>query len=557
MDSQFTVLKQKVSRRVFLRGITLGGVGLATAAVIGCGDDDEDGTGTTVAPAAPTAAPTAAARLNPSGRLVMGRHLPPPTMDPNSTAGSFAEFHAIYDPLVRLAPAPGGGQLEPAFAEAWELDDADPKTWVFSLRELEWSDGEKATAEDVKFSYEYYADPENMSRLISRVNTFASAKVVDDRTIAITTTNGDPILPRRSGLVFMLPKHIADDPAKDFVTFMGQTPVGTGAYTASNFLDKVSVDLRKSASTWRTTRGLDSIDVKYIGEGTTRLSALEAGEIQFNSSVPTIEAARIGGLQSITVQPAAATGMQGWDLGIDPSADPGPTNDPRVRQAMNYALDRELMHNTVYAGLSNLSRDQLITKAAVGHNPNLSPVPYDPDKARQLIKDAGVEGATVTVEGPLALAPELKGAAESSLGFWEDVGVSIDLRTLETNVWRDRLYGRETRPRPGAFLKASGSFQYEAESAFTWYEDGNAYAAGLNSDDFDATLARARQETDTEKRIGMYWELTEMLRVEGDLVPAAWFVERPILFGWRTDAIGADYTPWSNPSIHFDSVSPA
>ena len=85
-------------------------------------------------------------------------------------------------------------------------------------------------------------------------------------------------------------------------------------------------------------------------------------------------------------------------------------------------------------------------------------MPYDPDQARQLIMDAGVE----------------------------DADVRTDLRTLETNVWR---------------------------------ENGNAYAAGLNSDGFDAALARARTATDTETRVGIYWELTEMLRVEGGQLP--------------------------------------
>ena len=122
-------------------------------------------------------------------------------MDPNTTALAPTEYYAVYDPLTRLDIT--GTVIEPALAESWEAAGSD---WIFSLREAEWSDGTEFTADDVKFSFEYYANPDNASRLISRVNTQESVTVVDPRTVRIRATGTDPIMPRRATLPLRPPE---------------------------------------------------------------------------------------------------------------------------------------------------------------------------------------------------------------------------------------------------------------------------------------------------------------------------------------------------------------
>ena len=247
--SERTLLGQRIGRRSLLRGGVIGGVGLATAAVIGCGDDDDDEPAA-AAPATPAATqaatqqaaapttPAATATADPTAVAATATPAPPPpaktahlniasgghspNLDPDSTAATSFNFWAVFDTLTRLTP---DAEVIPHMAKAWEYH-APSGAWVFTLQEAEWSDGTKFTAEDVKFSHDYYVDPANESRLISRVGTYEASHVVDDQTIAITTKGtGDPILPRRSTFVLFKPKHIFDDPSKGR-DFQAETPVG-------------------------------------------------------------------------------------------------------------------------------------------------------------------------------------------------------------------------------------------------------------------------------------------------------------------------------------------
>ena len=249
------IIKHVVSRRGFLRGTAVGSLGLAAAAVIGCGEDEaaapaSSGAKATVTPAKPVtppskpeekkAAPAAAPKPEVKKEITLnfGSNTVMPTMSPNSTAASNSEFHAVYDCMTRQRPVAGGGSsIDPGLATSWETPDGKGKKWVFKLRDAEWSDGTKFTAADVQFVHEYYKNPENKSRLISRVGTYESSKIIDDNTIEITCKDsGDPIFPKREAIVLQIPKHIYEDASINAEEFMGKSPVGTGAYVASDYV---------------------------------------------------------------------------------------------------------------------------------------------------------------------------------------------------------------------------------------------------------------------------------------------------------------------------------
>ena len=159
------IIKHVVSRRGFLRGTAVGSLGLAAAAVIGCGEDEaaapasSGGAKPAVTPAKPVtppskpeekkAAPAAAApkpEVKKVAHMNFGSSTVMPTLSPNSTAASNSEFHAIYDCLTRQRPTATSNVVEPGLATGWETPDGKGKTWVFKLREAEWSDGQKFTA---------------------------------------------------------------------------------------------------------------------------------------------------------------------------------------------------------------------------------------------------------------------------------------------------------------------------------------------------------------------------------------------------------------------------
>ena len=581
---EINVLSGRVTRRAFLRGSAIGGVGLATAAVIGCGDDDDDDGGTTTAPQATAAAPAAttaaatataaapaataaatAAPAEPAKEITIrwAGSNPIPTLSPNSTAASESEFHSIYDGLTRQVPQPGGGaNIDPGLAESWESND-NGATWVFNLREAEWSDGTPFTAEDVVWVHDFYKDPESQSRLISRVGTYVSSRVLDDHTVEIST-DSDPIFPKREAIVFTLPKHIFTDASIDPEAFMGATPVGTGAYVAQDFQQGQKVTLLKSPSGYRAgeIKGVTTVDFNWIAETSTRMAALEGGDVDFALQVPTIDADRVRGFSGTTVVNAPPTTNQAWDFANKPDDDPGITNDPRVRQALNYALDREGIIVAAYDGQTRPSKDQLITPDVFGHQPDWDVIPYDPDRARQLLSDAGLgSGASMSIDAQILIAPHLKPVLEATIGLWGDVGVATDVRTIEVNVWRDRLYGRATEGRPGAFLMGWSSFLYEAALALQWHVSTNPYDLWANPK-FDELFAAVNREVDGETRNQLYRELMQEERIHSggalEAGPSAYIAENPAIFAFRSDLIDAGkYIPWTTPSARFENIVPA
>ena len=203
----------RISRRSLLRGAALGGVGLATAAVIGCGDDDDDDDAAAPAPAPAANAGGRARDAGPQDGELHGRHLVALGAEPRPELHGEhrAMYTGVFDQLVRLDE---NADLQPGLATSWELDTGNPRRWVYTLREAEWSDGVAFSAADVKFAQEYIKNPDNKSNLVARVSTEESAEVIDDRTIAIITAEADPELPRRTTLQQQFAKHIFEDPAK-------------------------------------------------------------------------------------------------------------------------------------------------------------------------------------------------------------------------------------------------------------------------------------------------------------------------------------------------------
>ena len=547
-----TMLGQRIGRRTLIRGGVLGGVGLATAAVIGCDDDDDDAP-TTAAPAATaaasaaTAAPAATAAAAPAAtpapaktahlNIASGGH--PPNLDPDSTAATSFNFWATFDTMTRLTPE---ADVIPHLAKSSEYH-APSGAWVFNLQEAEWSDGTKFTANDVKFSHDYYKDPANESRLISRVGTYESAQVVDDQTIAIATAGtGDPILPRRSTFVLIKPRHIFEDPSKGR-DFQAETPVGTGAYTIAKWVRDSKIEMVASPSSWFGNRGITSVTDFAIGERTTRTAALETNDVDWADSPSIQDTERVRGFGAQVGNPQSDS-QQGWDIRYFD----GPTADPRVRLAVNHAIDVEAQVDVIFLGFSRPMRGQLLSLATFGHNPSLDPYGYDPDKARQLLTDAGFPNG---FDGKVEFRQndsEQKAFSEAFIGDMNSIGINTDNVPVETNVWRDGLYGNKER---ATFHWSPWSaFAYEASFAMQWYTKENRGKFYDNAD-FEAAYNAALLAFDDEARRSAYHDATVAMNIDP---PAAWVLENVRLMGWYEDKIV--YSPRRNPTIAFDSVEP-
>lgn len=436
------------------------------------------------------------------------------------------------------------GEFVGALATSWEQDKADPKRWIFKLRDAKWSDGTPFTAKDVKFTYEYIMKPENKSSLISRVDTVAGVTVIDDHTAAVITKSADPLLPRRSFLVFMLPEHIFTNPSLGPQSFANK-PVGTGSYIIDAYQQNSLIRLKKNPNSWRGTKGLDNVEMRIITEATTRMSAYEANQIDFMESVPRSEATRVKSLPNTATVTPAATGYYGWDMDyFNP-----PFNDKRVRIAMAHSLDYDTILKQIYFGYGEVMSGQMLTSGTFGFNPNIKPYTYDPAMSKRLLAEAGYpNGFSTQMEFLTGQDPEAKRFAEACASYFKDVGVNCTITPIDLNTWRDGLYAR--RPRSPLYYNTWSSFAVrEASFALQWMATENPGKYYGNTQ-FNDLYHQALVELDENKRLQLYRQAVQIMH---DDPPGLWVAASPAIAAYRTTKI-ANYEAMSGPTIYFDEI---
>ncbi len=556
-------LRTLLGRRSFLRGAALGGVGLATAAVIGCGDGDDDDVAApapaaTPAPLQATATPTAstaAATPTPTAQppetvktgsmTIAVQSSVGETLDPNSTAAIAGDYAGIFDQLLRRDPQTNQYVPE-GLASSWEFDTSNQTRWLFNLREADWNDGTPFTADDVKFSLEYITNPDNKSRLISRLNTVDHVEVIDPRTAVVVTKAPDPILDRRMISSWVLPKHIYEDASKgaEWQALSG-TPVGTGSYVVDKWIQAERTDLVASASSWRGNKGVIEAVGANITEGSTRTAAFEAGDVSAIAA-PLLEVSRLQGLHNGGV--TAAVNVSNAHTNFSVEYHEGPTSDLRVRLALAHALDNA-SYAGLYEGFAEEMQGQQLTRSDFGFNPNVGPYGYNQEMSRTLLKDAGFAGGfdapigQLTGNDPVVDAHTL--AVKDAL---DQIGLNTSIVNIDVSTWRDHIYGRT----PRIMLERwafSGIGQHDASFALSWSEGSQPSKFYANAD-FDRAFNTAITTMDSSAREKVFWEAVQVMH---DDPPAVWSTTRPSVVAWRSDQY--DLSLWERPTIFFDQVA--
>lgn len=416
----------------------------------------------------------------------------PTTLDPQirEDGGERAVNDNVYETLMVRTPQ---GELEPGLAaETPKL--LDPKTWEVKLRSgITFHNGEPFNADAVVFSIKRIIDPEFNSEQISFFETIQDAEKVDDLTVKIFTKGPDPILLSRLYWMKMVPLEYTND--ANFAT----APVGTGPYKFVEWKRGQMITLEANPDYWGPKPEIQQVTYRFVGEPGTRLAGLMAGEFdvitnllpEFKDQVP--QAIHVLGLEHPI---------------IILNADSGPTKDVRVRQALNYAVDKDALAEELFEGFAKVAQGQLLSPSFFGFNENVGPYPYDPEMARALLKESGASGATIELIGTAGRWLKDRELIEAVAGYWQAVGLNPKVRIFEFTEYLNRLFDRETRG-DAIFVVASNEL-LDADKSFSAYYR----AGGIGSSNSDKTLADlingARTETDMAKRASMYHEAVKL-----------------------------------------------
>ena len=403
----------------------------------------------TAAPAA-TRAPAASASITPEGELVimspdLGFEVPVGWKE--TVAGGKAAMRLIYDQLVGLDDE-NNLNADWGLAASWEMAP-DGKQWTFKLKEgIPYHNGDEFVADDMTFIINKWLEPESVGSYKERLTSFVeSMEAPDPYTWVVNTGTPDiwlhwDLTDAQGALGAPVPsayyQSIGDEE-------FAKNPIGTGPYSFSEQRIGDFMELSAVTDHWREgTPTVATIRLRKVPEESTRIAALKTGEADIitvsRENVPEI---RDAGLQVFLREGQAIVGFyfhQQWE--------DVPIADIRVREAMNLAVNREELAEFVFGGLASPGAVYPVPSSAPVTDPSLQPYPYDPERAKQLMKEAGYEdGFEVTIHSyPRSDVPEGPRMIEALAGYFEEIGVKANILPTEYSKYRT---GRRAQTIPG------------------------------------------------------------------------------------------------------------
>ena len=414
----------------------------------------------------------------------------------------------IYNNLVRVNE---NMEIVPDLAESWE--NPDNLTWLFRLRKgVKFHNGEPFTAEDVKYTFERLMDPKTASPGATHLKEVASIDVVDDYTVKLVTKR--PFAPMLMSLTryetSILNRKAVEAAGADYGN---KAAVGTGAFKFESWSRGDKMTLVRNDEYYQGPAGVEKVVYRGIPEDATRLVELESGGIDLiPGNFPYQEFAAIeaeGKYQTYRV-PAFSTLYMGLNTEIKP------LGDRLVRQAMNYAVDKQAIVDAVYFGLAAPARGP-ISPVIWGFNPDQEPsYPYDPDKARELLKEGGYgDGFDMTIYSDNRT--ERRTAAELIQAYLSEVGINARIELMEWGA----LLSTSAKGIGGAFMlgwTGTGDADGGLTPVYHSMNIGSSNRFRYKSEGIDKLLDEGMATLDQDARKKIYADAQNLIVEECPLV---------------------------------------
>ena len=354
----------------------------------------------------------------------------PKSLDPRSIGGDY-NFTILAYITERLCEYDmTQGKFVPVLATSWTRPDK--LTWRFKLRQgVSFHNGEPFNAEAVKFTIDSIKDPAKAWSNASWVGDISAVKIVDDYTVDLITENPSRSMLANLGYLFILPPKATTELGDRF----GVHPIGTGKFVLEKYYPNERIVMKRNDNYWGQKPKLEKVTAKILPESATRLAALETGEVALipNLSPDSIARMKANPKLSVVVGDPARIMHIAFILGRKPF------DNHKVREAFNYAVDRQAIVDTVMMGLAKVADAQLYHASSPGFNPNLKAYNYDPQKAKKLLAEAGYpDGITVTFGSPNGRYLRDRMVCEAIVGQMAQAGITVKLEALEWGTFWSR-----------------------------------------------------------------------------------------------------------------------
>jgi peptide/nickel transport system substrate-binding protein len=442
---------------------------------------------------APTSSPIAVPRRGGRIRVASLSSSNADTLDPARGALStdYARHYSIYSGLTQY-----DSNLDPQLALAESISDERRTLWTIKLRKsVQFHNGKSLTAADVVYSLLRHKLPATASKMKAVAEQFAEVRATGTRELQIRLAAANADLPSILADSHFL---IVQDGMTDF-----RSAIGTGPYRCREFSPGIRTLLARNPGYWKDGRPyLDEIELIGIPDESARVNALLSGDVHLINAVNPRSTKRILATSTHTVRETRS----GLYTDLIMRQDAMPTGNPDFVLAMKYLFDRELIRKALYRGFATVANDHPIPPGHRYYNASLPQRPHDPERAKFLLKKAGLSGIRL----PVYASPAADGSVDMGSLLQESAaqaGLRLAINRVPadgywSNHWMKHPLGfGNSNPRPTADLAFSLLFKSDAP----WNE------SGWKSAQFDQLLLAARGEGNDDKRKQMYGNMQQLV----------------------------------------------
>ena len=438
-----------------------------------------------------------------AGVLTIGRREDGTTFDPIRTAQNidFWVFSNVYDVLVRVDRS--GTKLEPGLAESWEISD-DGLTYTFNMRDAKFSDGSPITAGDAAFTLLRIRDDEG-SLWSDSYSVIDTAEAVDDRTLVVRLKT--PSAPFLSTLAMPGVSIISQAGMES----MGQeayaeNPVASGAFTVKEWRRGDRVILEKNPNFWEADRvSLDGVEWISVPDDNTRMLNVQAGELDAAIYVPFSRVAELQTDPELTVHLEPSTREDHLLI----NHEQGALADKKVRQALDMAIDKQAIVDTVTFGLGTVA-DSYIPAGALYQNPDNPHRDYDPEKAKEMLAEAGASDLTLNylIDAGNEVDEQIAVLLQQQLA---QAGITANLQKVDPSQRWDMLVDGDYDVSVNYWT--NDILDPDQKTTFVLGHDTNMnYMTRYQNDEVKKLVEEARVEMDPVKREAMYIKIQELAK---------------------------------------------
>ncbi len=432
--------------------------------------------------------------------------------DTNSVLGNIFDSLVMFDKDLKI---------EPSLAVSWS--NPAPKEWILKLREgVKFHNGNTFNADDVIFSYDRVQNWKK-SAFKSKINMIEKIEKIDDFTVKMTTTKPYPIFLRQLTYINIMDKETLKGKEDQWV---GLNPVGTGPYKLTQWTKGSSVKMGANSSYWRGAASFDKLIFKPLTNDATRVAGLLSGAVDIINKVPAVDVARIKQSDKLNffMLPSLRTIYIHMDQHREKSPfieGKNPLLDKRVRQAFSYAINREAITKYILKGFA-VTASQINASTVHGYDDSLKSFEYNPEKAKQLLSEAGyAKGFEIQLDSlNRGDYPKVAQAVAADLAR---VGVKVKVNATPGSLFFGKMGKRETSFSLIGWASGSGDASSFLDSIVHSVNPDKGYGkynwGNFSNTETDKLIESSASTMDTAKRLTQLKEISKIAKENTAYLP--------------------------------------